>query len=112
MPKLNELSIYAPPGKPAPVTRGSPDRLCAHCRRVAVREFLVCSACYERSAEGRASKRHRQLLSKYVPLNDGGPCAPCKHWNGTSLSCGLGLPEGGSTFATDCPAMCTSEDSL
>ena len=43
-------------------------------------------------------------MRKYEPLADGGPCASCAHW---SDKCCLGLPEGGTRFAEDCPAMVT-----
>ena len=43
-------------------------------------------------------------MRKYEPLADGGPCSSCAHW---SDKCCLGLPEGGTRFAEDCPAMVT-----
>lgn len=46
--------------------------------------------------------RNEVRMRKYEPLEGGGPCSACKHW---SHKCCLGLPEGGTRFAADCPAM-------
>lgn len=48
--------------------------------------------------------RYEARMRKYEQIEGGGPCVGCQHWY---HKCGLGLPEGGTRFAADCPAMLT-----
>ena len=65
---------------------------------------MICAECYRKTPAGKEEMREEVRMRKYEPLEGGGPCAGCGHW---SHRCCLGLPEGGTRFAVDCPAMVT-----
>jgi hypothetical protein len=62
---------------------------------------MMCEQCYSKSPEGKEERNRQHLKRRYVVLQDGGPCATCQHWCG---KCDLGLPEGGTKYAVECPA--------
>jgi hypothetical protein len=89
----------------ATYTSGVRDRICPQCGGV-TKGVLLCSDCFYKSADGKAEMAYRQRMKKYEPLQGGGPCAVCLHWTDR---CSLGFPEGGSPYASDCPAMFIKE---
>lgn len=76
------------------------ERRCAGCGGP-TRSPMYCEGCYARSPEGRKERTIKHQRQRYVVLEDGGPCATCQHWYG---KCDLGLPEGGTKYAVECPA--------
>lgn len=64
----------------------------------------LCSECFGKSEDGRKERALKYMREKCIPLENGGPCAACVHW---ATRCDLGLPEAGSAYAVNCPAMLT-----
>lgn len=81
--------------------RRCPQRRCQQCGGFTLTS-VICAECYAKTAEGRNEKARRK---RYAVLEDAGACATCQHWCG---KCDLGLPEGGTRFADDCPAKVSS----
>lgn len=62
---------------------------------------LYCYDCYFKTPAGLVDRKREIMLQKYTRIEGGGECRCCVHWKHRCL---LGIPEGGTRYAENCPA--------
>jgi hypothetical protein len=76
------------------------ERQCQCCGRP-TRNPVLCSSCFRITPAGKAEQREQYQRRRYMPVDGGGPCRACVHWD---CRCTLGFPEGGTKMADICAA--------
>jgi len=73
-------------------------RPCQSCGK-STTNAVLCGRCYRSSPAGKAELRLERLRQQLRPVEGGGLCSECIHWQ---HRCTLGIPEGGTLLAHLC----------